>query len=125
MVIVDTSVWIEAFRKSGQREIKERVAELLQNDEARFCDPVLLELKNSLPRENEREKLLSLIALVPILPTTALCWQRAGDYAQILRKKGVSVPVIDLLIRAVADENRAKCFSVDSDFAQIEKMLDL
>ena len=32
MVVLDTSAWIEAFRKTGRPEIQQRVAELLEND---------------------------------------------------------------------------------------------
>jgi len=123
MVIVDTTVWIEALRQKGDPAIKTRLGKLMAEDLARFCDPVLLELRNTSPRGQEKAKFESLVSLVPSFPTTSQSWKLAGEYAEKLRSKGVSVPALDILIRAIADENNAACLSLDSDFAKIEESL--
>ncbi|MFO1472971.1 MAG: PIN domain-containing protein [Turneriella sp.] len=123
MVVIDTSAWIEALRDGGKEDVKKKIARLMEDDEARFCDPILLELRISSPRGAEKSKFDAMLALVPSFPATATAWILAGKYAEKLRSRGISVPAMDFLIRAIADENGAECYSLDADFSLIEKVL--
>ena len=40
MTLIDTSAWIEFFRKDGHRETKTRVATMIELGEAAYCAPV-------------------------------------------------------------------------------------
>ncbi len=123
MVVIDTSAWVEALRDNGKADVKKKIARLMEDDEARFCDPILLELRNSSPRGAEKSKFDTMLSLLPSFPTTTTTWILAGKYAEKLRSRGISVPAMDILIRAIADENAAGCYSLDADFALIEKGL--
>lgn len=123
MVIIDTSAWIEALRQHGKADVKKKIAHLMDEDQARFCDPILLELRNSSPRGAEKSRFNAVLSLVPSFPATETAWMLAGKYAEKLRSRGISVPAMDILIRAIADENGAACYSLDADFALIEKGL--
>ena len=46
LTLIDTSSWIEALRRSGRAEVRERVARLMSEGRAAWCDLVALELWN-------------------------------------------------------------------------------
>jgi len=123
MVIIDTSAWIEALQQNGKADVKKKVVGLTDEDEARFCDPILLELRNSSPRGSEKTRFNAMLSLVPSFPATATAWILAGKYAEQLRSRGILVPAMDILIRAIAEENGVSLYSLDTDFALIEKGL--
>ena len=48
-------------------------------------------------------------------------WIVAGEIGAALRKKGVTVPLADLIIYTVALNNNCSIFTLDSHFAMINK----
>ena len=60
LTLIDTSSWIEALRRSGRAEIRERVGRLTSEGRAAWCDLVALELWNGARGEYEREQLQKL-----------------------------------------------------------------
>ncbi|MBI2027659.1 MAG: hypothetical protein HYS98_07670 [Deltaproteobacteria bacterium] len=54
LVLIDSSSWIEALRKNGKREIKDRVERLLVEGQATSCEMVLLELWNGARGKEEK-----------------------------------------------------------------------
>jgi len=44
MTLIDTSAWIEFFRKTGDPQVKRRVAAYVELGEAAYCGPVEFEL---------------------------------------------------------------------------------
>ena len=40
MTLIDTSAWIEFFRKAGRSDVRNRVAAYLDMGEAAYCGPI-------------------------------------------------------------------------------------
>ena len=107
LTLIDTSSWIEALRHSGRAEVRERVAHLMSEGRAAWCDLVALELWNGARGGYEREQLQKLGQELVLLPTTDLAWSKARVLAERCRSAGKTVPATDLIIAACAQVHGA------------------
>ena len=105
MTLIDTSSWIEALRKDGKEEVRDRVRKLLLNGEAALCDFVLLELWNGARGDYEKKKLAQMEREIFCVSTTSAVWTLARELAIRCRKNGITVPPSDLLIAECAESH--------------------
>jgi predicted nucleic acid-binding protein len=100
LVLIDTSSWIEALRKNGREEIRERVKQHLLEGHAAWNDMITVELWNGARGEYEKAQLANLEKEISCLPTTKEVWTLARDLARQCRSAGHTIPSTDLLITA-------------------------
>ncbi len=105
MTLIDTSSWIEAMRRDGDSEIRNRVVTLVRGGAAAWCDMVRVELWNGLRGAAEKKHMEALETDVINLPVNDAVWNRARLLAQRARAKGVTAPATDLVIAACAWEH--------------------
>ena len=117
VTLIDTSAWIEALRPKGNAKITEQVDALLQSGNARFCEPVILELYNGAKGKNEILKLREMVSAIPTLQTTEAIWKESYASAISFRERGLTIPNIDILIYQVAKHYKVGLLSVDAHFA--------
>ncbi|OGL48781.1 MAG: hypothetical protein A2161_13320 [Candidatus Schekmanbacteria bacterium RBG_13_48_7] len=98
LVLIDTSSWIEALRRTGSKKIQDRVRELMLEGLAAWCDIIRVELWNGARGDYERKTIAELEEEIICLETTKEVWALARLLAQECRKKGITVPVSDLII---------------------------
>lgn len=122
-ILIDTSLWIEALRRTGDEAARATVAEALDSGLARLAPPVLLELHNGARGKKELDTIEKISATVPLLEANQVAWERAHSYARRLRAGGRTTRVIDILIQAIGDAHGAKVVSLDSDFQAMQKIL--
>ena len=87
-VLLDTSVWIDAFRGKTP-DIVAVTQGLLNDDRVLTCGPVIFEIKRGL-RPPERKKILPLFSALIRLSVDETVWDAAGDLDASLRKKGIT-----------------------------------
>lgn len=92
MVLIDTSSWIDALRRDGDPAIKARVALLLREGTAAWCDMVRLELWNGLRGAAEKKQMENLEADVHHLATSDAVWTKARLLARRARASGLTAP---------------------------------
>ncbi len=124
MKLVDTSSWIDALRRDGDPAIKARVAGLLRDGTAAWCDMVRLELWNGLRGAAERKHMEELEADVNNLGTTDAVWAKARKLAQRARAKGITVPGADLIIAACAWEHGVEMEHDDAHLTALAALFD-
>jgi len=124
MVLVDSSVWIEAMRKTGDIGTKVALEQLLDAYEAAFCSPVKLEVLVG-ARTQFRKKTAAYFSIVPYLDVIEDDWQAAIQYGHELRDHGVTVPNNDLLIATVALRAQIRVFARDKHFDLMAEHLPL
>jgi predicted nucleic acid-binding protein len=56
---------------------------------------------------------------LPFLETTLSTWIQSGRIAFALRKKGITIPITDLVIASLSLENNCKIFTLDLHFNKI------
>ncbi len=125
MVIVDTSVWIPALRRGADRVAPERLSALLEQGVVAVVPPVKLELLGGTKTEAEYGRLKSRLDALRQVEVTVDTWERAAQLAFGLRRKGVRVPYIDLIIAAAAIEEDAVLLHSDADFELISRHSEL
>jgi predicted nucleic acid-binding protein len=124
MVLVDSSVWIEAFRRKGRLEVKLAVESLLDAYEAQWCSPVRLEVLGG-ARAEERRRLGRHFEVVPYRTCAEMDWDRAVALAWKLRDRGLTVPWIDVVIAALALHDGVRLYAIDAHFSQIAEITGL
>jgi predicted nucleic acid-binding protein len=122
VVLLDTSMWIEALRPGGRAEMRQRVDELLAADQAVWCDIVRLELWNGARGEKEHRDLRFLESVIVCLGTDQRVWDESFDLARRARARGLTVGVPDLMIVACGKRHGVPVESRDS---QLEKLTTL
>lgn len=118
MVIVDTSVWIQAFRSRPSPESTE-VDKLLAEGRVVMTGPVLTELLQGTRDRGEYETLMVRLTSLPYMEATLDTWASAGLLASQLRRQGQIVGAIDLVIAALALQNEVEIYSLDHHFERI------
>lgn len=102
MTLVDTSSWIEALRKNGDKAVTEKVKKLILDGKAVVCPLVMLELWNGARGRAEKKNLGLLSKTLPSAEIDGKVWDGAYELARRCREKGKTVPATDILIAACA-----------------------
>ena len=100
-VLIDSSAWIESFRRDGDPALTELVAGLVERGEAATAGIIKLELLRG-AWEREFDSLRKNLALLPLLETREAHYEEAGWLGSMLRKNGAVIPTADLLIATLA-----------------------
>jgi predicted nucleic acid-binding protein len=122
VVLVDSSIWIDALRQSGPADIRQRLQSLLEAGEAAWCAAIRLELWPGVRDARERSILVQYQSIVADLPVTQAVWARAIDLAERTRRKGMSCPYPDLLIHACATVHGVELLHRDKHFDRLASL---
>ena len=120
MIVVDTSVWVDAVRHTT-RSTNQALQSLLDADEVALALPVRLELAAGL-RHRDRAPFLRGLAGLPVLVPTEDTWRLIESWAYPAADKGQRFGLTDLLIAGLAHEIGALVWSLDSDFDRLEAL---
>ena len=120
MIVVDTSIWIEALRKRKSVEA-EVLSELLDADEVLLPVPVKIELLSGTSKR-DREALRSGLAALPVAYPTDDTWRMMDEWTDRMVAAGSPVGVGDLLIAAIAHEAGALVWSRDAAFERLRRL---
>lgn len=121
MTFVDTSAWIEFLRRQGPAEIKEIVARCLRTRQAAITGPILTELIAGARREDEIALVQDVSSLCEHMPFLDDWWAQAGRIKRSLMRKGMAVPIMDVLIAVAARESKMPVLTTDKDFETLRK----
>ena len=119
-VLLDTSVWIDAFRGKTPQIVAVAQA-LLKDDRIVVCGPVIFEIKQGL-RPPDRKKILPLLDALIRLAVDETLYDAAGDLDASLRKKGITIPPMNVIIAQVCLHHKVSLFTLDEHFSSIPKL---
>jgi predicted nucleic acid-binding protein len=116
-VLVDSSLWIEYFRNTGQADTLDL---LIEENLIVINDLILSELVPSLTIRNEK-KLISLLREIKRQPMS-IDWEGIIHLQMICLKNGINgVGIPDLIIAQNAIQGKLKLLSLDKHFSLIAK----
>lgn len=118
MVIADTSVWIPFFNRPDSSE-KTVLDLLIDADEVVLVGVVLAELLRGCRSSSERNVLSEALLALPYHEVTQSTWSQTGDLSAQLLRRGVTLPLSDLLIAALAIEHHCHVYTLDTHFKKI------
>jgi hypothetical protein len=102
LCLVDTSVWIYALRKAFVPEIKSYVGRMIDDDRIVIIPIIKLELLAGTRTKKEFSRLKQRLDALPEVAFTDRLWDSAQELAFTMRRKGLAIPLIDILIIAGA-----------------------
>jgi predicted nucleic acid-binding protein len=120
MICIDTSVWIEFFR-GGDDSLVLALQDLLEEGNVAIAAPVWIEILSA-ARKKERDRLGKLFSALPRFYPSRTTWKIMEQWTKRATEKGHSFGMGDLLIGAIASENDAKIWSLDSDFTRMAQL---
>ncbi len=123
MILIDTSVWVEFFRKKGDPGIKDSVEDLISSRESAISGPIVFEIIAG-AREKETKIIQQVFSFCEFRTFESVTWFQAGTLYNKLRKKGKTVPKSDILIAAVSLESKLPLLCRDHHFEIIRDFGD-
>jgi len=119
-IIVDTSIWIEYFKSTLSNS--EFIEKGLNEGFVYITGPIISELLQGVSTKKEYIMLSQSIGAVPFFDCQYNDWITAGNISFSLRKKGIIIPLTDVVIAAVAIRNNAKIYTLDQHFKKIPEV---
>ena len=120
MIVVDTSVWVDASRRPHEHHAR-TLGRLIDADEVALALPVRLELVAGMARANRAAFRRALTAL-PVLVPTEDTWRVVEAWIDPAADAGHRFAVTGLIVAGLAREIGALVWSLDSDFARMETL---
>jgi predicted nucleic acid-binding protein len=121
---VDTSVWISYFREGGS-EYGDLIDELIDDGRVHINGVVLAELLTGARTPDELDRLMSALAGLKLVPSDRASSEGAGRNGFALKRKGVSVPLSDIIIASDCIVHGLVLIASDKHYAAIAAHLPL
>lgn len=124
-LLVDTSAWIVSFRKTGHEGLKKTLVSALDSLSVVTTNIVILELLQGCRNKNEYDAMNSRLNALETVPVSDDAWSLAYSTGYELRRKGITVSTVDIIIAAVAKTYNCSLLHHDKHFRPIAKHLNI
>ena len=125
-VLVDTCIWSQVLRhKSPDAELTSKITELIQDAQVAIIGPIRQELLSGISQSDQFNQLQNFLSAFEDIALKTEHFEKAAEFCNICRRKGIQGSIIDFLICAVADMENLIIFTVDNDFVNYKKYLPL
>ena len=121
-VLVDTSVWSMAFRRGSGVEVEE-LNRLVRSGSAKIIGAVRQEALQGFRRLQDFELVRSRLSSFDDVPVSRGDYERAAEYFNLCRSKGVQGSNTDFLLCSVAHARKMAIFTTDRDFGLFARHL--
>jgi predicted nucleic acid-binding protein len=118
-VLVDTSVWIEFFRKN--EPCFSIVTRLIDDEQLFCCGIILAELMQGAKSDKELAVLDDFSRVFPFITESTQLWATAGKLAFQLRRRGITIGLSDCYIATAAASVGAQVATLDNHFQLLDK----
>jgi tRNA(fMet)-specific endonuclease VapC len=123
-ILVDTSAWIEFFRKK-ESSVSSRLREYLKLNQACYTGPIAVELYQGAKTSKEVEVIDQLLQAIHYIEITRSHYHHAGQISHKAARSGNIFSTVDLILAAVAHDERLNLLSLDTHFKQISHFCPL
>lgn len=126
-VLVDTSIWSQALRRKrgGDDKVRAALKALIDGYRVRLIGPIRQEILSGIPDKIQYEALRLKFQAFDDIPLRTEDYERAAAFSNDCRKRGIQGSHVDFLICAAAQGHGLAIFTLDGDFRQYQKVLDI
>lgn len=126
-VLVDTSVWSLALRRSSPADGPEvnELIELIREVRVQMIGPVRQELLSGIKSQVQFQKLRHHLRAFPDLEPAPRDYEHAAEFFNLCRGKGIQGSNTDFLICAIAARHKIPIFTTDADFTLYQTHLPI
>lgn len=126
-VLVDTSIWSIALRRTKVKESRpvQELRSLIADHLVEIIGPIRQEILSGIREETQFRKLDKHLAAFPDIPITTEDYVMAARFFNLCRVNGVQGSNTDFLICAVAVRARCAIYTADMDFPLFAKHLPI
>ena len=125
MLLIDTSAWILALRKRPDLSVKARVEELMDANRIAIIPLIFVELLGGVNTETEFQRLKHRLNSLKQIQLTKRDWEAIALNAFKLRRRGITIPYIDIIIGTAAAINKMVLLTADNHFNLMAKEISL
>ena len=125
LVLIDTSVWILALRKSPLSGVRDEVEHLLAENRVAIVPMICLELLGGTKSLNEFNRLKTRLDALHQIPLDKANWEAAAQLSFKLRQHGKVIPYTDILIGSAAILANCLLLHADKHFDLMAEDTDL
>ncbi len=128
-VLIDTSVWSLAFRKSEKTEseigIIELLSELIRDTNVIIIGPIRQEILSGISVKSKFDELKNKLSIFKDQQLFSKDHELAAEYYNLCRSKGIQGSHIDFLICAFSINNDYAILTLDKDFQNYKKHIPI
>ncbi len=127
-VLIDTSVWSQAFRRhsaDGESDLIRELRELIADGNALVIGPIRQELLSGIKQPSQFDELRNRMRAFPDVRLESADYERAAEQFKKCRRNGIQGSNTDFLICAVAERLQVAIFTADNDFAHFSRLLPI
>jgi predicted nucleic acid-binding protein len=125
LVLVDSSIWID-FLQDTESDHNSRLEDLIkENNRAVICGIILQEVLQGIRDDKNYRQIKSSLSDLPFINTDKEIYLHSSGLYRSLRKKGVTVPSVDVTIASISILNKVPLFTKDRHFRTIARHSDL
>jgi hypothetical protein len=127
MVLVDTSVWSLALRRSTRADTVHRreLVELIEEGRAAVLGPVRQEILSGVKEAGQFERLRRELRAFPDVELSTSDYEEAARFFNRCRSRGVQGSNIDFLICAAGARLEMPILTTDADFRRYAELLPI
>ena len=124
-VVVDTSVWSLALRRTAPRglAVERELAELVQEGRVLMLGPVRQEILSGVRQPTQLKTLRERLRAFPDIALRTEDYEEAAGCFNLCRSRGIQGSNTDFLLCAVALRLRAAILTTDKDFQAFARIL--
>ena len=125
-VLVDTCIWSGVLRhKNPDSELTNKLKDLITDGRVSIIGPIRQEILSGISNARQFQKLKKILSSFDDIPLETGHFEKAAEFSNICRRKGIQGSTIDFLICAVAHLENLEIFTTDSDFENYSKSLPI
>jgi tRNA(fMet)-specific endonuclease VapC len=123
-ILVDTSAWIEFFRKK-ESSVSLILREYLKLNQTYYTGPIAVELYQGAKTSKEVEVIDQLLETIHYVEITRSHYHHAGQISHKAARSGKIFSIVDLILAVVAHDEQLNLLSLDTHFKEISRFCPL
>ena len=125
-ILVGTCIWSEVLRhKQPNQELKAKLKDLIHDGRVCIIGPIRQELLSGITTTKQFLALKKALSAFADIPLTTEHFEKAAEFSNTCRSKGVQGSTIDFLICAVGYMEKLEIYTTDKDFESYKRYLPI